>query len=48
MAYIGQNYFHTADEEKKDQKGEWGLPKHTTKQQGKVEKYPGQGECTFY
>lgn len=37
MAYIGQNYFYTADEEKRDQKAEWGLPKHTSKQQGKVE-----------
>ena len=48
MAYTGQNYFYTADEENRDQKGESSLPKHTSKQQGKVEKYPSQDEYTFY
>ena len=48
MKYIGQDYFHMADEENRAQKGEWGLPKHTSKQPGKVEKYTSRGQCIFH
>lgn len=48
MKYIGQDYFYMAHEENRAQKGEWGLPKHTSKQPGKVEKYTSRGQCIFH